>query len=379
MSRKPVILVVEDDLHLMEGIRDILEINDYNVLTATNGVAGLEVLQAQDRPPDLIVSDIMMPRMDGYEFFHEVRRRERWIAIPFIFLTAKGERDDIKRGKSMGAEDYVVKPFDADELLVAVSAKLKRRKQLDALWEDEVSDIKHKIMTIINHELRTPLTYVVAYADMLHRDADDLSVDDMRAFLRGLNTGANRLRRMVENFILLVEMQTGEATQTFTWRSGHISNYLALVSTVVAQHQDFADERGVKLETAVDDALPSIRADHEYLNAALDCLVDNAIKFSDKPDSVVTLRAYCDQSHVCLAVIDHGRGVPENELDNIFKPFYQINREKHEDQGAGAGLAIVDGVTRLHGGSISLESTVGVGSTFTLHLPIALSDNGQMR
>ncbi len=377
MSRKPMILVVEDDLHLMEGIRDILEINGYDVLTATNGVAGLDVLREQRRPPDLIVSDIMMPRMDGYDFFNEVRRHESWIAIPFIFLTAMGERDDIKRGKSMGAEDYVVKPFDADELLVAVSAKLKRRKQLDALWEDEISDIKRKIMTIINHELRTPLTYVVAYADMLHRDADELSIDDMRAFLRGLNTGANRLRRMVENFILLVEMQTGEAAQTFAWRSENLGNYLALLRTVAAQHEDYADEREVVIETLVDDDLPPVRADIEYLSAALDCLVDNAIKFTDEPGSAVTLRAYCDQDHICLAVADHGRGIPEGELENIFKPFYQINREKFEDQGAGAGLAIVDAVTRLHGGSISLESASGVGSTFTLHLPVAPPDNGQ--
>jgi two-component system, sensor histidine kinase and response regulator len=376
MNRKPTILVVEDDLHLMEGIRDILEINGYEVLTATNGVAGLEVLQKQTRPPDLIVSDIMMPRMDGYDFFNAVRRQENWLAIPFIFLTAMGERDDIKRGKSMGAEDYVVKPFDADELLIAVSAKLERRKQLDALWEEEVSDIKHKIMTIINHELRTPLTYVVAYADMLHRDADDLSVDDMRAFLRGLNTGANRLRRMVENFILLVEMQTGEAKQTYSWRSDRLGNYLALMRNIVSQQQDFAEERGVMIETLVDDDLPPVVADTEYLTAALDCLLDNAIKFSDRPGSVVTLRASYDHDHVCLSVSDRGRGIPESELEKIFKPFYQINREKFEDQGAGAGLAIVDAVTRLHGGSISLESVPGEGSTFTLHLPVASPDNG---
>jgi len=371
---KTTILVVEDDLHLMEGIRDILQINGYDVLTATNGVAGLDVLKAQPAPPDLIVSDIMMPRMDGYEFFNAVRSVESWVAIPFIFLTAKGEREDIKRGKRMGAEDYVVKPFDADDLLVAVSAKLNRKKQLDEVWQSEMSGIKHNILTILNHELRTPLTYVVAYADMLHRDADELSVDDMRTFLRGMNTGATRLRRMVENFILLVELETGEAQATFAWRCYLFNDFASLLVTVRDKYLEFAQERGVTLQVEVEDDLPAVKADHEYISAAMECLADNAIKFTDEPGGVVVLRAYADEESVCLAVIDEGRGIPEHELQNIFKSFYQIDREKYEDQGAGAGLAIVDGIVRLHGGTLSIDSTFGQGSTFVIHLPVAHDD-----
>ena len=371
---KTTILVVEDDLHLMEGIRDILQINGYEVLTATNGVAGLEVLESQPIPPDLIVSDIMMPRMDGYDFFNAVRSVEKWVAIPFIFLTAKGEREDIKRGKRMGAEDYVVKPFDADDLLVVVSAKLNRKRQLDKALQSEVSGIKHNILTILNHELRTPLTYVVAYADMLHRDADDLGADDMRSFLRGINTGASRLRRMVENFILLVELETGEARETFLWRRHLVNDFASLLWVVRDKYLEMAQEREVTLEVDLEDDLPAVMADNDYLTAALECLVDNAIKFSDKPGSVVTLRAYAENDNICLSVADHGRGIPEHELQHIFESFYQINREKYEDQGAGAGLAIVDGIVRLHGGSIAIESAFGQGSTFTINLPIADDD-----
>ncbi len=372
---KPIILVVEDDMHLMEGIRDILEINDYHVLTAANGAAGLDVLETQPRPPDLIVSDIMMPRMDGYDFFHAVRAREHWVAIPFIFLTAKGERDDIKRGKSMGAEDYVVKPFDADELLVAVSAKLKRRKELDAIRQTEVSNIKHNILTILNHEYRTPLTYIVAYADMLERDADELSVSDMRAFLHGLNAGANRLRRLVENFILLVELETGAADRTFAWRATTLTNYLALLRMVEHKYLDLAEEQGFHIQVSVEDNLPPIRADVEYLNAALECLVDNAIKFSIREGSVIHLRAYDADTQVCLSVSDQGRGIPDHEKENIFQSFYQIDRERFEDQGAGAGLAIVRGIVRLHGGSVTVDSEYGEGSTFTLALPVEETAN----
>ncbi|NDJ77964.1 MAG: hybrid sensor histidine kinase/response regulator [Chloroflexi bacterium] len=368
---KTTILVVEDDMHLMEGIRDILEINEYNVLTATNGAVALELLRSQPRPPDLIVSDIMMPRMDGYDFFRAVRSEKGWLEIPFIFLTAKGERDDVRRGKEMGAEDYVVKPFDADDLLVAVSAKLKRRDEISRVWKGEISDIKRSILTILNHEMRTPLTYVVAYADMLHRDADDLSMDDIRSFLRGINAGANRLRRMIENFILLVELQTGEAKQTFDWRRNEIANYAALFGSTAKKYADFAMEQQVEIEIDVPDDLPPVLADGEYLSAALECLVDNAIKFTDRPETKVTLRAYEEDGYVCIAVQDQGRGIEEHEIDHIFEVFYQIDREKYEDQGVGVGLAIVRGVVHdLHGGIIELESAFGEGSLFVIKLPI---------
>lgn len=371
--RKATILVVEDDLHLMEGIRDILEINGYEVWTASNGQAGLQVLQDQPHAPDLIVSDIMMPRMDGYDFFEAVRAEPGWVHIPFIFLTAKGEHEDVKRGKRMGAEDYVIKPFDADDLLVAVSAKLERRQQIERHWQNEVSTIKQNILMILNHEFRTPLTYVVAYADMVHRDADTLSADDMRSFLRGINAGANRLRRLVENFILLVELETGEATQTFNWRSETLTGFEALLGTATAKYLDIAEEKQVTIFVAADEELPPVKADVQYLAAAVECLIDNAVKFSDKPGSEVTVRAYRDGDHVCLAVRDQGRGIPANERENIFQSFYQIERHKYEDQGAGSGLAIANRVTRLHGGQVTLTSAVGEGSEFVIHLPTLAS------
>ncbi|HVO69887.1 MAG TPA: response regulator, partial [Aggregatilineaceae bacterium] len=284
---KPRILVVEDDRHLIEGIREILEINGYEVMTANNGEAGLEVLRSYAIPPDLIVSDIMMPRMDGYDFCKEVRSLDKWAVIPFIFLTAKGERDDIKRGKSLGVDDYVVKPFDAEELLIVVKAKLETQQIRQKVWQDEVSNVKHNILTILNHEFRTPLTYVVAYADMLHRDADELSKEEMISFLRGINAGASRLRRLIESFILLVELETGEAAETFGWRQSLMTNYMALLRSIVVKYADQAEEKQVTLEIDVEDDLPVIKADHEYLTAALECLVDNGIKFSDKPGTVV--------------------------------------------------------------------------------------------
>ncbi len=364
------ILVVEDDTHLMEGIRDILELNKYDVLTATNGVRGLEVLQKHASPPDLIVSDIMMPQMDGYEFFKRVRADQNWVKIPFIFLTAKGERDDIHLGKQMGAEDYVIKPFDAEDLLVAVDARLRRHRQVTEIQQQEVDEVKGQIMNIINHEFRTPLTYIVAYADMMDRDAGKLNDEESKLFLRGINAGANRLRRLVENFIMLVGLMTGDAQTTYEWRRTRFSSYRDMLRVVMSKYEPLAEEKHLSLTYTIADNLPPIMADAEYLNAALECLIDNAIKFTEKPGKTVSVRVYQEYDHICFTVRDEGKGIPPVALQNIFKPFYQFDREANEQQGAGSGLAIVAGVMKLHGGTSHVESVEHQGSTFTLRVPV---------
>ncbi len=366
---KATILVVEDDHNLMLGIRDILELQEYSVLTANNGLDGLEIMHTCRVPPDLIVSDIMMPGMNGYEFFEAVRNELRWTAIPFIFLTAKGEKADVRAGKSMGADDYVTKPFDAEDLLIAVEAKLRRRKELELISDSRITEVKRSILTILNHEFRTPLTYVVAYADMLNRDADELSYDEIKTFLRGVNAGADRLRRLIENFMLLVELETGEAQRTYSWRKQRLNNYKDILSQAISPMLPQASEKGLQLHFMTSDDLPAVIADVDYLKAALLRLLDNAVKFTDKSGCVITVTAYAEDGMVCLNVTDQGRGIPTNELESIFQVFYQIDRDTYEDQGAGAGLPIARRIAELHGGRIDVSSTPGQGSEFVIRLP----------
>jgi len=367
---KATILVVEDDHNLIQGIRDILELQEYRVITAGDGASGLNVMHDCEPPPDLIVSDIMMPEMNGYEFFEAVRNESRWTSIPFIFLTAKGEKSDVRAGKSMGADDYVIKPFDTDDLLIAIDAKLRRRKELEQVRDNEVSSVKKAILTILNHEFRTPLTYVVAYSDMLHRDADDLSFDEIKSFLNGVNSGADRLRRLVENFILLVELETGEARRNFDWRKYETNDINDILVQATRQARFFADVKQVNLQLDLPaEPLPHMIIDQEYLKIAVARLIDNGIKFSANPDSTVWITASADHQGACISVTDEGRGIPPEQLDLIFDTFYQIDRERYEDQGAGAGLPIVKGIAELHGGKVVVHSIVGQGSQFVIWLP----------
>lgn len=362
------VLVVEDDTHLLAGIRDILEMYHYDVITAQNGQEGLEALQKSQRP-DIIVSDIMMPYMDGFEFLQEVRKEQQWLTIPFIFLTAKGERNDILRGRKLGVDVYLTKPFDPDELLVAVKARLDRQRQLDEVRDGQVLDVKRNILTILNHEFRTPLTLVVAYSEMLKEyEREGMNEEELVSFLKGVSSGADRLRRLVENFILLVEIESGDAFGTFSWRKRTIADLTDVI--YFAHNQIFTPaltDYSCKMSITPH---PPILGDAEFLSVVVRELLSNSVKFS-APGTPIEIGTSTSDGYVHIWVRDEGRGIPESELENIWKGFYQIDRAFNEDQGAGSGLTIAKGLVEMHEGVIEVESTVDKGSTFTVKLPIA--------
>jgi two-component system, sensor histidine kinase and response regulator len=370
---KAKLLVVEDEPHLLLGIREILQLDEYDVVTALNGKIGLEVLEKTgDRLPDLIVSDIMMPFMSGIEFLEEVRKRDEWISIPFIFLTAKGEKEDVQRGKKLGVDDYLIKPFDADELLVAVDSRLRRHKAINEKQVKTIDGVKRNIITILNHEFRTPLTLVVAYADMIKSsDVRTMTEEELVIYLDEIGNGAERLRRLIENFMLLVELETGDAAQTYEWRRSKIDDIGNLMKE--AFDQIVVDNLAAVCSLDIPRHLPSVIGDREYLVKVFRELLHNAVKFSgvDKfaePDGPIVFSARSVGNELHVSIRDSGRGIEDNQLEEIWQLFYQIKREKFEDPGTGSGLAIVKGLVDIHGGQMQIESKHGEGSCFTLVL-----------
>jgi signal transduction histidine kinase len=373
---KATVLIVEDDVNLLDGIRDILKLDGYEVLTAQNGEQGVAIMQTTPTPPDLIVSDIMMPRMDGITFFKEVRKERRWLEIPFIFLTAKGEKLDYQRGLKLGVDDYVIKPYDPGDLLIKIEARLERLRGLRRANSEAMNQLKTQILTILNHEFRTPLTFVVAYADMLNSAGElKLKPEEIVSFLQGVSAGADRLRALIENFILLVEIETGEVVNTYNWRKRPVESVGELFTAAADKLKNFEKMAGREVIGTVEPGIKPFVADPEYLMTCLYHLIQNAAKFS--PEGLpIHYGAAQGDAEVHLWVEDGGRGIPEAELERIWQTFYQINRQENEDQGAGAGLAIVRGLVELQGGRVEVESTVGKGSTFRIVIPTVPAGGG---
>ena len=367
---KKKILVVEDNKDMLNGIRDILELSGYQVIIALDGQEALGHIQQQR--PDLIVSDIMMPQMDGYELFSAVRANPRWLRVPFIFLTAKDQRIDVRLGKQLGADDYLTKPFEPEDLIVAVEAKLERAASLQAATDAEMSQLKQNILKAFSHEFRTPLTYIRGYLDLILEDGlDQLSLDELDDFLHGMRRGSARLSRLVDDLIFLVTLETGEAVSKFYSEQMRFTGLRSLVEIVVHQKMPLALQRNVDLELDMPDPLPGVEIHVDYIRDVLERLIDNSIKFSHSTHGHVLVSATANEKWVRVAIKDNGIGISAEELPNLFKRMHQINRTQLEQSGLGVGLAIAKGIAEIHGGRIDVESEVGTGSTFTLVLPVA--------
>lgn len=366
---KPRILVAEDHKPMQQAIRKILDEEGFEVLTADDGEEALQAVETFR--PDLILADIMMPRMDGYALYEAVRARQEWVAIPFIFLTAKAEREDVLKGKAMGAEDYITKPFDPQELVVAIRSRLARTQEIRQAAEEEFDELKRQITTVLGHELRTPLTYVTGYAELALDDLDSLSAEELQEFLTGIKRGADRLTRLVNDLLLLIRLDTGRTAEEFRDLATVRTDLGTIVERTVHQYEPQAAEQGVSLEVQVEPNLPPVRVCETLFADALGRLIENGIKFSLRDEKRVTVHVHAGDGRVEVSVIDRGIGVPPKEIPHLFERFRQIGRDRLEQQGVGVGLAIAREVIRLHGGDIEVESTPGEGSTFTIWLPVA--------
>jgi len=363
---KQRILVVDDHEPLLTAIEGILEEEDYTVFTATDGIEALEIME--ETYPNLIIADIMMPRMDGYALYEAIRARSEWVTIPFIFLTAKAEREDKLKGKGMGAEDYLTKPFDPDELLVAVTSRLRRAQAIQEATDAQLEQLKRQIANVLGHELRTPLTYVRGYTELALEEIP--TTDALQDFLLGIKKGADRLNRLVEDLMLMVHIDTGRSAQEYHMLASVHHNLEGVLKTAIQQHVQQAKEHGVTLEFRSESDLPPLRICESFLINALGRLIDNSIKFSPGGGSTVAVSARVTDGWVEVAVSDEGIGIASKEIPHLFERFRQINRDRMEQQGSGLGLALAQELVHLHDGEITAESAPGEGSTFTIRLPV---------
>jgi len=368
MSEQSTILVVDDDVTLLESVSDLLRTSGYNLLMASNGAQALRVLQ--HHTPDLIVSDIAMPEMDGYQLFEAVHNNPAWLAIPFIFLSARGEQKDIRLGYGLGADYYVTKPFESEDLLLAVKSRIKRIAEIQLSTRDEVDRTKQQLMTVFSHELRTPLSWIYGYMSLLqegHGEMDDDVVDKM---LRDMQSGVERLVKLTEDLMLLVYMDTG-VTQTEINRYREDVVVSPRIENAVRKLRSKSNKWNIAFTVTTDQNL-LVSGVGDYIESIFERLIDNAIKFS-KPDGRVSIEAELVQGKIVVIVKDNGIGIDAEQIPNLFQRFKQIDREKLEQQGVGMGLAIVDGLVRAHGGTVEVTSQPDFGSTFTVTLPAVVA------
>ena len=364
-NKAKTILVVEDNQAMSMAICDILELNHYNVHSAGDGVEGLALMQQQR--PDVVISDIMMPRMDGYTLLQHARSDEKLRTVPFIFLTARSLAQDRRQAKRIGIEDYLLKPIDSQDLLLAVANVLRREENMQTQTDRQIDYLRTQIVSALQHEFRTPLTFILGYAELLAESPPGtVDVETLRTSTVAILEGGRRLQNMIEKFLLLADMQNRRELPDSV-----VS--IDAIGFMAAQAQKFskeADEAGLAFSLECEVEEPTVLAEPTYIREAVGRLIENAIQYRRAISSRIQLVIPVIDGYLGLRVSDDGQGIPAGRLAALRNPFEQIDRENRVVPGIGLGLALVKHIARLHGGHIQIESQEGRGSTFTLWLPL---------
>lgn len=368
----PTILFVDDNEALLRSVERLLRMEGFHVVLASDGKDALDKLHEAPHVPDLIISDITMPKMDGFAFFKEVRRHDKWLGIPFLFLTARDQIDDLRTGYSLGADDYLVKPLEQERLLLVIQAKLKRRAELlehIQVKESALETAKRELALMIAHELRTPLVSISMVTDILSRDMEQMGHSQTADLVETMRSGSIRLSRLIEQMVLYVQLRSGALHDSVVShaRPGYVRD--AVIGAVDRARQFSYRQREIPLRFEESDPDVLISGDLGSLKHALAELLSNAMAFST-PQNLITVTQWVADGYVWITITDQGPGIPENELAEVFRPYHQINRQKYEQQGVGIGLPLARGIILAHGGTLELRSALGKGTQAIVCLPI---------
>ncbi|MCX6136340.1 MAG: hybrid sensor histidine kinase/response regulator, partial [Ignavibacteriales bacterium] len=361
-----IILLVDDEPDLLDITASYLKMEGYSTLTAHSGPEALSLMVTTT--PALIISDISMPEMSGFEFFDEVRKQDRFQGIPFIFLSGHSDPHNIRKGKEIGSDDYLIKPFDPGILIATIRGKLKRKEQLTASISQQYELLKNRLFFLLSHEMRTPLTSIMGASEILAGSGDSLSPEDFKEFLEMLQTGSKRLSNMIEDFLFVVKLESGELFQKMELRNSYLSPF-RILETITAQYDTRLKAKNVTLTLDAVDQVMHLLIFMPHLDDILHRLTDNAVKFCHD-HGAITITAATDGSRCIFSIQDSGPGIPSEEIEKVFDKFHQILREQTEQQGAGLGLYISKVLANANECPLKCFSDGSTGSTFTLEVPI---------
>ncbi len=381
----PVILVVDDNPTNLDVLFEVLAETDFEVSFVTDGETCLEL--ANSDHPDLILLDIMMPGLDGFEVCLRLKSNATTTDIPVIFMTARAETSDKVKGFNLGAVDYITKPIQSEEVLArinshltiqrlqkdlrlkneALHASLAREKQLNQELqaslerEQELNHLKSRFISIASHEIRSPLGLIGITTNMLTRYFHRMPEEKRNEHLKAIEHEVERMADILNNVLVLTKAEAANfqfhpaCINVNTFCQSIVEKFNTMSATT---HPITFSTTGEHIEMSVDPKL---------LEPILSNLLSNAIKYSPAGGSI-RFELIQQNEEVLFQIHDEGIGISKEDQQHLFEAFYR-GENVNEIQGSGLGLLIVKQFVELHDGTISVESKAGKGTTFTVKLP----------
>jgi signal transduction histidine kinase len=354
------ILLIEDNSDLLRTTIDFLNYEGFQTFEASDGLTGIEL--AIKYKPDLILCDIMMADLDGYEVRRTLSSYPETSLIPFIFLTALSGNDEIRKGMELGADDYLTKPFQLETLKKSIEVRIDKSKEIQRNTQNQLNELRDRIIHTLPHELLTPLNGILGCSSLLLSDNEAINHPQIMELATIIENSGNRLHHLINNHLKYVS----EITENYTANNNqvvHSRELIHKISTTLAS--SVSRENDLKMEIE-DTTLPLAPEDFIYI---IKELLSNALKFSDK-GSEIKICAKNLENDYKITITDQGMGFPhlDDEILNKIGAFNQFSRERYEQQGAGLGL-ITSYLTILrYYGTLDIKNN-DKGASVTVYLP----------
>lgn len=357
------LLIVDDTLENLRLLSQMLAEKGYRVETAGSGARALATAQAN--PPDLVLLDIKMPEMDGYEVCEALKADERTRDIPIIFLSALDETYDKVKAFTSGGVDYIIKPFQFEEVLARVEIHIalmnlqRQLQQANRELQQRLEELDAFAHTVA-HDLKNPLTRIIGYAELLEGEFDTLPEEDLRGFLGVIARGGRKMENIINELLLLASVREGEV-------ESQPLDMFDIVNEVQRRLSHMIE--GSQAQIIVPESWPAALGHGPWVEEVWLNYISNAIKYSGRPPRLELAGAAEPGGAVRFWVRDNGPGLSEEDQGRLFAPFTRLHQLRAE--GHGLGLSIVRRIVDKLGGRAGVESKVGKGSVFYFTLPSA--------
>jgi two-component system, sensor histidine kinase and response regulator len=354
-SDTPKILIIDDTPINLKLLGDILEDEGYVVRPVTSGKQALNVSEREK--PDLILLDIMMPDMDGFEVCRRLKENQKLKDIPVIFISALTETGYVVKALSSGGVDFITKPIQAEEVLVRVNTHLKLNQQFMKLQELNAS--RNKLFSIISHDLRSPLSGFLGLTQLLVEELPYLNMATIREMAIDMRNSATNFYGLLENLLQWSQMEQGKIP--FNPRTTQLYK---IVDESISTVKYSAEIKGIEIINSVPETIDVI-ADEKMIQTVLRNLVSNAVKFTERSGKIDISAVLTDNKAVEIAVSDTGIGMNSTIVDSLFQLDNNAKRPGTANEtSTGLGLIICKNFIERHGGRLMVTSEVGKGSIF---------------
>jgi signal transduction histidine kinase len=352
MTRKNKILIVDDAVDTVDLLKKRFGAEGYDTAEAYNGEEGLK--KVAEFNPDLIVLDIMMPKIDGYEVCQRLKSDESTKYIPILMLTAKGEVEHKVKGLDIGADDYLAKPFDYKELSARVRSLLASKEAHKKKVEVEKSGALEQMMDQVAHEIRNPLTSIGGFARKVFGKLPE--GDPNKKYMEMIIENVAVLENMIKQ---LIELKT----MAISYKEP--SNINDIVKESLHLFERELQQKNIQVGADLVGDIPLLQIDRKLFKRALCNIIKNAIEAMETGTKVLKIVSKIEGDNMFLQISDTGKGISKDKIKTIFDPLVTS-----KVYGPGLGLTFAMKIIQDHGGDISVESELDKGTTFTIKIPI---------